>query len=187
MHLLLGALAWILAIVLKRALYLAFRRFVITLVVAHAALRGVISAATELGLSAAFFATASLRWSLDAVYTFGTGAAVAEFAILIFRRHRLRKGRALGEPPLIQAQFWVERICASILHVGARCLVFLAVIRHTVAAGVIAFVSFVLVDGVAAFGKLHGWRWTAPHTAYSYYAFVTAVGVANIILFQLFY
>jgi len=186
MHFLLGAMAWVLAIALKRALSPASQKITHN-ILAQSGLRGAISAMSELGIAAAIF-VAPLSWSLSKIYMFGVGAAAAEFALLMqWRQHRRKAAKSWSEPLRFRAQFGVERLCASLVHIGTRGLSFLAVSDHNLVAAAIALGSFALVDGVAAFGKLRGWSWTVPRTAYTYYLFVAAIGAATVVIFQVTY
>lgn len=162
----------------------------------QAVVRGVLSAATELGMTAAAITAASLNSTPADMLSVGIGASSFEALYLIALsfykatqrkpdRAALLREKERGEWSwIIRYMFVIERFTAGLIHVGSRSLVWLSIIRGEYGYAVMGFVSFALVDGTAAYGKLSKWNWFSPMTAKRFYLFVALLGSLDIAIFS---
>lgn len=187
-----GALTWALGQVVKGSAYAPSSRLLGDRLppAEWAAVRGILSALSELcpsGIYLAFFLQAP---SISNLIGFGVGASSAEVMFLLLMRRFAYRRRPHAElrtgtmwPGVVQYIFLAERFAALLLHVGSRCLVYISISQHNVWVGLWALVSFSLVDGVAAYGKLRGWNWVDPYVWRRFYGFVLAVSLSDVALF----
>jgi hypothetical protein len=193
-----GGVAWALAQVIKVPAYLTASRLLRKRLrlLEWAAVRGLVSALSELALSAIYLAYFLPMWSGQNVIAFGVGVSSAEilFLLMIIIIHRLahrsqtkddRPSMAPKGPLCIRYSFLIERFGALTLHVGSRCLVFISLWQHEAWVGIWALVSFTLVDSLAAYGKLRNWNWLDPHICRRFYGIVLSVGASDLVLFAL--
>src|ERR1019366_7285099 len=161
---------------------------------AWAAIRGVVSAVSELAPSALCLVFFLPFLSLPSIVGFGVGASGAEILFVLAARFaRRRKGRSksridigaahTGRSPYVRYFFLVERTAALLLHIGSRCLVYTSLSQHTPWAGIWALISFSLVDGLAAYGKLRGWNWLDARISGGFFGFTFVVGASDLALF----
>jgi len=192
--LLAGSGTWVASQGVKGTLYAAASRFLRDRLprAGWAAVRGGLSAICELGVSAVYFVLSLPTASVSTLVGFGVGASSAEVLFLsvvriLAQRQRARRGQATGASrhPYLQHLFLVERAVTLLLHVGSRCLVYAAIFQLKPWAGVWAVVSFSLVDGFAAYGKLQHWNWLAPRVSTRFYGFVLAIAASDLALFAL--
>jgi hypothetical protein len=193
---LIGAATWALAQPVKRLVYrLAARLLSQRLGPAEwAAVRGFVSAGSELASSGVYLLFFLPSPTLPNLLGFGAGASSAEILFLLTPavvRRLLHRGGSRFQLHTEEAQrslcirylFLIERFAALLLHVGSRCLVSMSLSQHNLFAGLWAVVSFSLVDGLAAFGKLRAWNWFDPHICRRFYGIVLFAGASDLALF----
>jgi len=191
-----GAVTWALALPVKGPAYrLAARLLRKRLRTAEwAAVCGVLSAVSELALSGAYLIWFLPSSSVPNLIGFGVGASSAEILFLLTtsvvrriphrgRSHPDTRAAEVHRSFCIRYQFLVERFATLLLHVGSRCLVYMSLSQHEPWAGLWAMVSFSVVDGVAAYGKLCRWNWFDPHICRTFYGIVLAAGASDLALF----
>jgi hypothetical protein len=84
---------------------------------------------------------------------------------------------------LIRHQFLVERSVAWFGHLGSRSLLALAVAQQAPLLAGVAFLTFAVTDGLAAFEDKRGADWLAPETLTRYFRVaVAAVGLELAVL-----
>ncbi len=197
LYLIAGAVSWALAVALKmggvRLVGLIFAVRISAIWRAVAA--GVWSAFTELGFALLVFLLAPGPLRILYVLAVGLGATCTE--ILYLAAVGIVRRPATPWPPpnwiegakrsyLIQHTFFIERMLASAGHVAARALIYVSVSRNSLWPGLIAFVAFAGIDGVAQYGHLKRWNWFRPATSLYYYGgVVTAITVEVSILFTM--
>ena len=189
-----GAVIWFASVLVKRIVVAAVRPWFRGLpLMAVAAIQGVISAVTELAPAAGFLATLPPA-TLPDLLAFGAGAGSAE------------AGYVLGigiiwpqrDPAELAAWFkgatvsWcvryavpIERLFALIGHVGARGLLYVALMDRSWLGplwGLCAVVSFAMIDGVAVYGHLRRWPWHDPAICRRAHSFFAAMSVGEFAL-----
>jgi hypothetical protein len=173
-----GALSWVVALIAKLAL-------MVPLGLAGAAIpawlygffAGVISAASELGLAWLALARAASDPGLFDVLLFAAAAGSIEALALVMwtilvrtpNAEKLRWLEAASVSPLVKHQFLVERSIAWFGHLGSRSLLALAVVHQVPALGLVAFVTFAVTDGMAAFESQRGADWLSPPVLARYF------------------
>lgn len=195
LHLLAGAVIWLLSVVLKRVLAPGLRvlpdRTPDAIV---AGLQGLLSAATELGAAAIYFMMQPAMTWIDIVgFGVGAGAAEAGYVLLL--------GIIGPKPPADELRAWIagaaqsycvrysvpiERLFALVGHTGARGLLYLgvgAVAPSIVLAALAAVVFFVVIDGVAVYGHQRRWKWHDPATCRRAHGFFALLSVLEFTLF----
>jgi len=75
----------------------------------------------------------------------------------------------------------VERLSASLLHIGSRMIVALSFHDYLWPLMTIALMSFTIVDGMAIFGIRHDWNWFNPVRCKCFYRIVLGVGVLTLV------
>jgi hypothetical protein len=170
-----GALLWAVAVAGKGLLFSGLNlRGYSPPVAAKAALLGALSAGFELG-AAAFYLFHAAPAPLAQVASFGIGAGCAEAAYVLgvgvfgpkATPARLAAWIAGASKSLcVRYSVPIERFFALVGHTGSRGLIYVGLHAATAATGAIwiaiAFLLFSLIDGVAVYGHLSGWDWSAP-------------------------
>ena len=200
--LLLGGLAWLVAVVLKliaAGLLRVFMESPSTPVgqIRLAAFHGALSATTELGTAGLLFPYRGRGvGSLVDVVAFGLGAWALEvlfvtMASLARRLQHVADSDRQHHRWLLGARrsIWVrgaalwERLAALANHVGARCVIVTAVPCGARIAMIIAWLGFAIVDGVAAWGHISGWDWFELSVLRRYYSLILALGGIQLLVF----
>jgi len=191
-----GGLIWFASVCVKRLVVRATRDPLLRLQLspeAAAALQGLISAITELGAVAVYFATLA-SVSLTELIAFGAGAGSAEAVYVL--------SMGVFGPPVDpdKLQAWVrgaavswcvryavpiERLFALIGHIGARGLVYVALMHRGPLGllwGLTAVLLFTAIDAVAVYGHLKKWQWHDPTTCRRAHSFFAALSLAEFLL-----
>lgn len=188
-----GGALWILAVGVKyyigRIVYSKKSRIV------DASIGGVWSAFTELGSVALWFhyQISSSPIPSEAVVAVGIGAGCTEI-IGLYIYGIVHHIKTPAKPPsewvkgarvswVIRYMFLIERLCALSIHVGSRCLIYMAVRSGSVVLSVIPILLFSIIDGSAIYGKSTGWNWYQPRLATRFYFFIMICGIVQIILY----
>jgi hypothetical protein len=190
----LGALAWAVSLIVKVPVTgsLSVLRASVSEIVT-AALSGLISSVSELGV--AVLVLFSLPPVTPVVFinllAFGAGAACLETLFVLTamffespsddRIARWREGAKSSF--CVRHLQGLERLIAFGGHVGARGLICLAIYRPSTAAAVVAFVSFALTDGLAAYGNIRNWDWFKPTTCRRFYGACIVIAAIELTLF----
>jgi hypothetical protein len=192
-----GGLIWFASVCVKRLVVRATRTPLSRLQLspeAGAALQGLISAVTELGAVAIYFATRA-PVSLAELIAFGAGAGSAEavyvLSIGIFGPavdpDKLRAWvRGATVSWCVRYAVPIERLFALIGHIGARGLVYVAVMHSSPLGllwGLAAVLLFTAIDAVAVYGHLKKWQWHDPTTCRRAHSYFAALGLAEFSLF----
>jgi hypothetical protein len=193
-----GALIWSASVCAKRLIVMAAARvraaFVPLSPMAVAALQGVISAATELGAAAAYLATLPVA-SLVELVAFGAGAGCAEAGYVLLLgifgpqvdEAELRAwARGAAVSWCVRYAVPIERLFALIGHIGARGLVYLALLHGSPLGAlwaILAVLLFAIVDTVAVYGHLKKWQWHDPALCRPAHSFFAILGVGEFLLF----
>lgn len=194
-----GALIWFGSVIVKRLVFQAARRLAPGSPVSPLAvstLQGTASAITELGAAALYLATLPSA-SLADVLAFGAGAGSAEAAYVLvigilkpqIDPDELRawvNGAAVSW--CVRYAVPVERLFALIGHVGARGLLYVALMQPGPLAplwGIVAVSLFAGIDGVAVYGHLRKWQWHDPGTCRRAHSFFAAMSTAEFTLLLL--
>jgi hypothetical protein len=182
----LGGATWALAVSLKFALAAALRphrrmrrlgRY------ERAVVSGLLSGASELGLSAICFLSLLGRLDVKHLIAFGVGASSAEvclvmsLAFLQKSQPECVSARASGvsESNLVRFMQPLERFFALSIHVTSRWLVYVALFDQYYFLGVFAFVCFCAIDGLASFGHASDWNWFDPTVAWTFYGVIASL------------
>jgi hypothetical protein len=159
----LGVVSWGLGLVVKSAVFylLDAGGEAHWPIAVRGVIAGMISAACELGAAAIFLRRPSVRL-IDAI---GFGAAIGSFEIAFSMSLGILEGLddslRFTAPPLAFADglFVSERFFALIGHISSRVLIFVALCCKQWLPGIVAFVTFSAVDGLAAHGLAANWNW----------------------------
>ncbi|MQA28214.1 MAG: hypothetical protein GEU82_00035 [Luteitalea sp.] len=191
----LGALAWAVSLVVKIPVTGSVYALSASMPgLPRAALSGLISSLSELGVAALLFDLRPLPSpALPNVLAFGAGAGCLEtlfvFAAMFFE-----------SPPADQVARWldgarssfcvrhvqtIERVTAFGGHVGARGLISLSIYGGSPAIAVVAIVSFAVTDGLAAYGSLRDWDWFKPATCRRFHGACIAISTMELALFAI--
>ncbi|MEI9989609.1 MAG: hypothetical protein WDM86_06190 [Rhizomicrobium sp.] len=190
-----GAASWAVAVAVKFGLMrLSGVRRRVEAGIAGAAAWGLFSAVDELGLLAAAVLWSGVRPDASGIVAFGIGASSSEIAFVLASgiAERLRgldpqvleawlAGARLS--PWVRHMLFIERLGATLGHVGSRGLVYLAIAGGPAWAAAPAIAAFALVDGVAIRGRSRKWNWFDPATARRFYAMTLATGAAELAAF----
>jgi hypothetical protein len=196
-YLALGAASWVLAVTIK---LLVMRIPGVPAVVASgsfgAAVWGLFSAGCELGLCALLlvFGGYDVDLSMANILAVGVGVASAEilyvFAAAIREHLRGRDEEALKQWIVgarqslwVRNMLFIERLSATLGHIGTRGLVLLAIDSATIWPAAIALMSFAVVDGIAIFGRGRNWNWCDPKIARAFYSMTLLMAVLELSLF----
>lgn len=157
----------------------------------RAAIQGTWSATTELSLASIVFALAPRPMLLLNVLAVGLGAASTEILYLVAlgtlrstpaQTSRLKVWIVGAQMSwVVRHVFFVERAIASIGHIAARALIYIAVYRYSIWPGLVALACFAFVDGEASYGHLRKWDWLRPDVAHKYYATAMAIVCIEVI------
>jgi len=188
-----GAITWAISQPVKGTLYVLASRWVKERLptAGWAAFRGIISAVSELSVAAVYLAFFLPVPSISNLVGFGVGASSAEVLFLWvvqqLKRRRLRRSGQESRNPSGSTHyiFLAERSAALLLHVGSRCLLYPSIFLPNPWLGIWAIVSFSLVDGAAAYGKLHHWNWLDFGVYFKFWGFIVTVGAFDLCLFAL--
>jgi hypothetical protein len=153
-----------------------------------AAILGVLSAGTELGVAAAFFVFVWQPPTFSQLIGFGAGAGMAEAVMVPFMANPF-KGSTLeahsqevfnrsAGASLIQWLKVLERIWAMLLQVSSRALVYLSITSANPGPAAVAVCGFACVDGMAYYGLLQKWRFDQGPTLLGVHAYVGGVAMA---------
>lgn len=190
-----GAASWVGAVALKLALMriAGVRRWVATGILTAAAW-GLVSAVAELGFTAALVAGRLEGAAFVDVVAIGVGVASVE--ILYVLGAGVREHWRGQDPDTVEAwiagarrsgwvrhMLFVERLSATLGHVGTRGLICIALATHTAWPALLALASFSVVDGVAIYGRSRKWNWCDPALARRFYLMALAVGLLECGLF----
>ena len=148
---------------------------------------GVLSAASELGVAAAFFVFVWRPPTIAQLIGFGAGAGMAEAVMMPFITNPFRGStleahadgvftRSAGSA-LFQWFKVLERISATLLHVSSRALVYLTIASANPAPAAVAVCGFAAVDGVAYYGLLQKWRFDQWRVLGRVHACVASVAI----------
>jgi hypothetical protein len=159
----LGIVSWALGVIVKGAVTYAMDcagegHWPLAL---RVVLAGSISAACELGAAAVFLKKPSVRL-IDAI---GFGVAIGSFEIVFSMGLGVLEGLddslRFTAPPLafVDGLFVSERFFALVGHTSSRVLIFVALCCKQWLPGLVAFVTFSSVDGLATHGLAANWNW----------------------------
>jgi hypothetical protein len=133
-----------------------------------AAVQGVLSAISELGVAALFIVFVVPRLTWWQVVGFGVGAGACEAIMLPFISNHLKGtslegymedvGRASAGQPAVRWLGVLERAWAMLLQVSTRGLVYLSIAGGSPAPALAAIAGFGAVDGTAYYWLLKRWR-----------------------------
>ena len=194
-----GVLAWVAAVLLKTAIHQLVIDRVVRQGASHravAAIQGLLSASTELGVAAVFFMYIWQPATMAELIGFGAGAGMAEAVILPSLKNPL-KGTSLelhatevlactGGDSTIQWLSVLERVLATVLHIASRSLVYLTFLSSNPLPAVLAVGGFSCVDGVAYYGHLKKWRFDSVRTLASMYGYIGGIAAALTGIFVIF-
>jgi hypothetical protein len=191
-----GAAIWAASVLAKRALVRGGRRLVPGwpgTATTAAVLQGGVSAVTELAPAAAYLTTLRSA-SLSEVLAFGIGAGAAEAAYVLalgIWKPQVDPDELLawiegaGVSWCVRYSVPIERLFALIGHVGARGLLYVA-LMHSGPFGVLwalaAITLFAAIDGVAVYGHLQRWQWSDPRVCRRAHSYFAALSVTELIL-----
>ncbi|MGW7682039.1 hypothetical protein ACWGID_14945 [Kribbella sp. NPDC054772] len=161
---------------------------------AHAAQRGAISAAAELGCTALAFAVRRPS-APGQVVAFGAGVGGIEalYVLALGIAHpadpeTLNQWRTVRQHSLVVDQFvLIERSVAMTSHIASRGL--LSTALHTPGRArarriATSLALFTLADTVAAYGHLANWNWLDPRVARRTHAFYTTIATLESYLYH---
>ena len=133
-----------------------------------AAVQGVLSAISELGVAALFIVFVGPRLTWWQVVGFGVGAGACEAVMLPFISNHLKGtslegymedvGRASAGQPAVRWLGVLERAWAMLLQVSTRGLVYLSIAGGSPAPALAAIAGFGAVDGTVYYWLLKRWR-----------------------------
>lgn len=159
-------------------------------------LQGLLSSFTELGIPAICFIPFFQSIPLVDVVAFGVGASSIEALFTFFSgivseickpdhsAQAVWVSRA-RQSLCVQYMIFLERFGALLGHVGSRGLVYLGLANQAPCLIVIAFITFSLTDGVAAYGIFNQWDWFNPRVCRSFHLFLLGVSFFEIGLFTI--
>jgi len=189
-----GALIWLASVLVKRLVVVAMRPLFRGLPsMAVAAMQGVISAVTELAPAAAFLATLPSA-TLPDLLGFGAGAGSTEVVYVLvigiiwpqLDQEELAAWLRGGTVSwCVRYAVPIERLFALIGHVGARGLLYVALMDRSWLGpiwGLVAAMLFAIVDGVAIYGHLHRWPWHDPLICRRAHSFFAAMSLGEFTL-----
>jgi hypothetical protein len=146
---------------------------------------GILSAAAELGVAAAFFVFVWHPPTFAQLVGFGAGAGMVEAVMVPFMANPFSGSTLEGHSadvfnrsagaPLFQWFKVLERIWATLLHVSSRALVYLTIASGNPVPAAVAVGGFAAVDGVAYYGLLEKWRFDQWPTLVRVHAYVAGV------------
>ena len=184
----LGAAAWIVAVVLKifpgGLLWVLLERLMKGQRM-KAALWGVWSALTELGVAAIAFAGASAFPGLGDAVGFGVGAGSLEALNILRQALGYLVAAQVRSPSKLDGKFldWivvVERYLTSGGHLATRGLVWAGLQSLLLVPGmVLAVATFSLVDGIASYGHAVKWNWADPSIRRRWLGFLSVVTIVE--------
>jgi len=191
-----GAVIWFGSVMLKRFVVRGARRWspwqngspiVIAL------MQGLVSAVVELAAAAAYLVTLPGATLIE-VLGFGVGAGSAEAAYVLVLGvispqvdEDVLRAWVDGATVSWCVRFAVpiERLFALIGHVGARGLLYVALMQATPLRflwGVAAVSLFAAIDAVAVYGHMRRWRWHDPQTCWRAHSFFAALSLVEFAL-----
>ncbi|MDO8931794.1 MAG: hypothetical protein Q7U97_05310 [Rhodocyclaceae bacterium] len=193
-YLIVGAVSWSIALVFK---LLLMRSSAVRTMVARgyvgAASWGLVSSVSELGSTAALLAIMQAPFGLVDGVAIGLGVGSTEvlFVLAMAIREHIR-----GENPksveewiagarvslMVRHMFFIERLSATVGHVGTRGLVVYAMTTGRAWTATLALISFAIVDGVAIYGRSREWNWCSPQIARRFYTLALAVSMFELLL-----
>lgn len=191
----LGALSWTAAVILKHVLMkIPPVRTMSRAGPLGAFAWGSISAASELGatlLLVIAYGQPRDPWQIIAL---GVGVSTVEIVYVFgsaIREHLrgpdpeqleawMRGARRSG---WVRHMLFIERLSATLGHVGSRGLVCVWLATSQAWLAVAGFTIFALVDGVAIFGRGRKWDWCDPPVARGFFAFVLSLGGVELAVF----
>jgi hypothetical protein len=157
---------------------------------------GIVSAAAELGVAAAFFVFVWHPPTFAQLVGFGAGAGMVEAVMMPFMTNPFKGSTLEGHStdvfnrsaggPLFQWLKVLERIWATLLHVSSRALVYLTISSGNPVPAAVAVCGFAGVDGVAYYGLLEKWRfdhWPTLVGIHTYVGGVATLLMAAMLLF----
>jgi len=159
--------------------------------------QGAVSAISELGAALAFFFFVVPDLTFAGLIGFGIAAGSVEAVILPFMKnplegtpleaHAEETGKNASENMKIQWLGVVERILASVIHVGARGLTYIGYSTGNIVPVILAIAGFASVDGRAYYAHLEKWRFDNIRVLTKFYRFLGAVAFSLIVLFVSLY
>jgi hypothetical protein len=152
--------------------------------VSLAAVQGLLSALSELGVAALFLIFVVPRLTWWQVVGFGAGAGACEAIMLPFISNHL-KGTSLGdhmdevtrasrEQPAVRWLGVLERVWAMLLQVSARGMMYLSIVSGNPAPAAVAMAGFAAADGTAFYWLLQRWRFDSLPVLLRVHAFLGA-------------
>ena len=191
----LGAVAWAVALVVKIPAAGSLHALPASISpLSRAALSGIISSLSELGVAALIFTLYPLLPPrLPNILSFGAGAACLE-TLFVFT------AMFFESPPAEQVARWrigarsswcvrhaqiIERLSAFGGHVGTRGLISLSVYGGNVAIAVVALVTFAVTDGFATYGSFKNWDWFDPATCRRFHGLCMVISLIELAFFAI--
>lgn len=194
-----GVIVWVVAVAIKAVIH----QLVIDRAVRRGAdhryvscIHGLLSAFSELGVAAAFFAFLWRPTTLPQLIGIGAGAGMAEAIMLPFIKNPF-KGTTLethstevfSSTAGVSAIQWLnvlERVWATLLHASSRALVCLTVMSTNPLPALIGVCGFAAVDGIAYYGHLRKWRFDEIRTLSRVHLFLGGIAALLTGAFVLF-
>lgn len=159
--------------------------------------QGIVSAISELGAALAFYFFVVPDLTFAKLVGFGIAAGSVEAVILPFmnnplegtplEEHSEETNKSAAENMTIQWLGVVERILASVIHVGARGLTYVSYATGNIVPMIIGLAGFASVDGRAYFAHLEKWRFDTIEVLVKFYRFLGAVACSLVVLFVILY
>lgn len=179
-----GALAWVLALIAKLALMATLGMGASSVPAwLYGVFAGLISASTELGFAWLALTRAATFPSAVDILLFAVAAASLEALALLAWTLLVRTPNAdvarwreaANVSLIVRHQFLWERSVAWFGHLASRSLLALAVVHQVPTLAVVAFLTFALTDGLAAFETQRGADWFSAAVLRRYFGVAAAI------------
>lgn len=156
----------------------------------YGVLAGSISAAIELGFALLALARAPIVPTLADIFLFAAAAgsiealAIIGWSLLVPTPNAdvTRWLAAAQRSRIVRHQFALERSVAWFGHLGSRSLVALAFVREVPALALVAFITFAVTDGLAAYEHQRQADWFSPATLVRYFRVALAGVVLELVI-----
>ncbi len=188
----LGGLAWVCGVLIKAIISAPFHRFPTNQNATYLIVSclGLLSGISEIGSAVVIGSLFLHDANIVNIIGYGLGAAIIETGILLVEAYafqgssaKLSEWEEAAENDIfIRHALFVERITASVLHVGIRTLAFIAFTAGAYFVMFIAILAFSIIDGLGDLGEANGWSWYDRKVFYLYFCSVLLFGLAALVV-----
>ena len=188
-----GALAWILGVAAKFPLSVIWSYLGKNVSGSvSAAVLGTISSASELGVAGLVLVWAG-GGTLDAagITLYAISAGATEILVLggfsVWAKdddETTERWEAAAKKSIcVRHIFFIERMIALAGHTGSRGLICLSIIYLSVWPAVVAVVTFMVTDAVAAYGEVRKWDWLDPSVCRRLFGLLGVISAVELVIF----